>query len=596
MYANGSNLTQQVKQLIARGAELNEMTSYGESALRVASNNGRFDVIKLLLDAGAEAEQLQWTPTFFQTVYGTLDEMRESVQENNDLEGRDYWNRTPWLLSILTGSTEKAGLLLELGADRQAVGRCGKTPLMYAIQNDDTTMLQWLIERGFDLEAVDEFFNTALLEASERGAYNCVKLLLENGADIFRTNHIPERAIQVTDSLDVVKLLVDAGDDINDISSEAHAKLLAIGQDEEPDIEKEEYLTGKHRRFGTANPEKTSIPFWLAMIRCGASAYRARAKFETDRKLNDDPIWCYQRFGRTTSVLDDGRIIEIGGEHEDYYDPDFCIYNDVTVFSADKKEISIYSYPEDVFPPTDFHTATCVNGKIIIIGCLGYRDQRNFGTTPVFALDLKTYQINKVECQGAAPGWISEHKARLTEDKKDIIISGGEIQDEQDKAPRTNIDEWKLDLTSWSWKRLTSRNWPQYHIRREDSGRLHLWELRNLISTKNIPALQDLYEEELQELIGELGREPDYELLEMLYQPSVPFEAADSVSSEYRIVVNDVLVRFKEESYGIRVEVEGELPEETISQIVSEVVDKLSKLEGVPCFSEKLGNVVDELK
>jgi len=25
--------------------------------------------------------------------------------------------------------------------------------------------------------------------------------------------------------------------------------------------------------------------------------------------------------------LPDGRLVSVGGEHEDYYDPDFCIYN-----------------------------------------------------------------------------------------------------------------------------------------------------------------------------------------------------------------------------------------------------------------------------
>jgi hypothetical protein len=42
-----------------------------------------------------------------------------------------------------------------------------------------------------------------------------------------------------------------------------------------------------------------------------------------------------------------------GGEHEDFYDPDFCIYNDVFVHERDGS-VAIYGYPESVFPPTDY--------------------------------------------------------------------------------------------------------------------------------------------------------------------------------------------------------------------------------------------------
>ena len=35
--------------------------------------------------------------------------------------------------------------------------------------------------------------------------------------------------------------------------------------------------------------------------------------------------------GRSTVWLPDGRVVLIAGEHEDSYDPDFCIYNDVVV-------------------------------------------------------------------------------------------------------------------------------------------------------------------------------------------------------------------------------------------------------------------------
>ena len=79
--------------------------------------------------------------------------------------------------------------------------------------------------------------------------------------------------------------------------------------------------------------------------------------------------------------------MQVAGEHEDGYDPDFCIYNDVIVHHPDGR-LEIIGYPESLFPPTDFHTATLVGDRIIVIGSLGYQGSRVYGTTPVFALSI----------------------------------------------------------------------------------------------------------------------------------------------------------------------------------------------------------------
>ena len=83
---------------------------------------------------------------------------------------------------------------------------------------------------------------------------------------------------------------------------------------------------------GTANPSLMNNPFWLfqAGLR-GLSGWSARTTFGGDAEdpFADvaDPVWCFKRFGATRTKLPDGRLVCIGGEHEDGYDPDFCIYN-----------------------------------------------------------------------------------------------------------------------------------------------------------------------------------------------------------------------------------------------------------------------------
>jgi len=453
VYANQEDLPEKIREYIRSGENLSAMTEYGESALTVSSNNGRFDVVKLLLDGGAAPAQLGWTPTFYEVAYGDLESVKRSVAEQNDLEARDYWSRTPWLLSIQVGEIDKAALLLEIGADQNAVGRCEKVPMAYAIQSDDVKMLQWLIDQGFDIEFTDEFLETPLITACELGAFDCARLLIASGADIYKCDHLGQSPIYVASSMAIVKLLVDSGADINNVSEESHAMMHGLDVDGSPTVTPEQYLKDRYRTFGSANPEKVDKPFWLDMIKTGASSWQAQRTYSDRDSSASDRLWTYKRFGRTINILDDGRTIEIGGEHEDFYDPDFCIYNDVTVFHADE-EIEIYTYPEDLFPPTDFHTSTRVNGYIYIIGGLGYSESRIPGFTAVYRLDINSYAIERVETGGENPGWIYGHRASAP-DPSTISIQGGTIINHAGEYIRHDR-RYQLNLLTGQWTLLES--------------------------------------------------------------------------------------------------------------------------------------------
>ncbi len=452
IYQNETNLAEQVQVFIDQGADLNSVTEYAESALRVASNNGRFDVVAMLLAAGADKEQLGWTDTVFEVAYGDVLGIRQSLQDRQNLEIGDFWERTPFLFAIQCGDIQKAALLLELGASRHAVGRCGKPATAYAIQNNHVAMLDWLLDQGFDIELGDNFGCTPIITAAELGRLDCLRLLIARGADIHKENHIPERAIQVASTLDIVRVLVECGDDINDISEEMHAALLGVAVSGTPTATKEEYLKGRLRHFGKKNPERSEVEFWLDMVRTGASAWRARETYSDKSGTKDKPIWTYQRYGRSTSVLPNGRVIEIGGEHEDWYDPDFCIYNDVTVFEVNGT-INIYSYPESAFPPTDFHTATLVDNFIYIVGGLGYHEARTTGHTPVYRLDIHTFEIKEIRTSGDNPGWISRHRTSLDRNSHLVVRAGKQIIHKNGHEDYVENDHtYHLCLHTYKWK------------------------------------------------------------------------------------------------------------------------------------------------
>ena len=454
VYANADNLLELVKAQIAAGADPNERTEYFETPLRVSSYNGRFDVVKYLFEVGADSSHLNWTSLFHAVAYGSLLEVEECIHEGGDLHARDTWERTPVLLAVQTGDIEKVSFLIEVGADITDLGRCGKSALEYAIQMDDARMLAFLIGQGFDFEEYNNFGYTALMQAAEDGALNCVRCLLEHGADIYkkdRSQFSQKTAIAHAATLEIVETLSKAGDDLNQIESDVRADLLGLGKQENLTISKQEYLAHKHRVYGTSNPQICDIPFWYDMVRCNGGAWKARSHFGDENSFNDMPVWCYERFGKTITAMGDSEFIEIAGEHEDFYDPDFCIYNEVFHHKGGG-DFTIYQYPKDVFPPTDFHTATLVDGYIYIIGSLGYLEERRYGTTPVYRLDIKSFRIEKLDTSGECPGWIYNHSADLV-GQSVLRIQGGEILDgaEGKENHRFNKHDFELDLAALKW-------------------------------------------------------------------------------------------------------------------------------------------------
>ncbi len=232
-------------------------------------------------------------------------------------------------------------------------------------------------------------------------------------------------------------------------------------------------------RFGLTNPERMRHEFWEWMIRgperpeaaegdpgpyqlmmrdgvlrSEYGPWRARDLFNVSQQEAPGPLWTFDRMGRTLTSLPDGRYICIGGEHEDSYDPDFCIYNDVVVVNEAEGEIEIYGYPKDAFAPTDSHSATLAGDRIIIVGCLGYPDQRRAGRTPVYALELSGYRIDEIQTSGDSPGWIYKHEARLESAADDIIVHRGTAITEKDGAQHfwRNLEDYALNIRTGTWR------------------------------------------------------------------------------------------------------------------------------------------------
>lgn len=340
-----------------------------------------------------------------------------------------------------------------------------------------------------------------------------------------------------------------------------------------PSLSREEFLSWRSPPMVTQSPSRLDNPLWHWLVRTRHSAYVANKAMGGPSSFEAGPMWCFDRFGRSSTTLRDGRIVHIGGEHEDYYDPDFFIYNDVVVIDPDGS-IAITGYARESFPPTDFHSATLVGNTIFIIGCLGHPEQRVAGSTPVFRLALDTMTVAPVETKGETPGWIHRHSAELAEDGSTIVVRGGEVWLGNDRTTQENIDAWSLSVASGRWTRLSTLDWQRWTIVRVDRKRNRLWEVRQERWHRDhaCEGFQSYWKH---------ADAPDFEALDSLYRldRSTPAPEQGADYNVFRVVIDGVPVRFTEDGWSVQAMVEGRLSDARMEELQRATLATLQRLD-----------------
>jgi N-acyl-D-amino-acid deacylase len=152
---------------------------------------------------------------------GDLKVLRAQLDAGVDVNARDADDNTPLLLAAVYAGPECVELLLKKGADVNARNKLGVTPLHRAATKYEKAKL--LIDAGADVKVKTKSGRTVLtLAARKYGNSKTVKLLLDKGADAKERNFFGITPIQVAAAcgdLDSVKLLVEAGADVNDFTA-----------------------------------------------------------------------------------------------------------------------------------------------------------------------------------------------------------------------------------------------------------------------------------------------------------------------------------------------------------------------------------------
>ena len=154
--------------------------------LQLASEKGNFDVVRLLLDHGAQVEAKAndgGTSLMLASKKGHLEVLKLLLDHGAQVEAKDKYGWTSLICASANGHLEVVKLLLDHGALVEAKDNDGETSLIWVSANGNFDVVKLLLDHGALVEAKDNSGWTSLMFASEKGHLDVLKLLLDRGAE-----------------------------------------------------------------------------------------------------------------------------------------------------------------------------------------------------------------------------------------------------------------------------------------------------------------------------------------------------------------------------------------------------------------------------
>jgi ankyrin repeat protein len=139
--------------------------------------------------------------------------VRAAIKEApSRIDSTDRGGRTALMYAALEGKADIVRLLLEGGADPNAQDQDNWTPLHFAAQSYDALVASILLEFGATLDVRNKYGNTPLFIAvvNSRGSGELITLLIEKGSDKNLKNNYGVSPLSLAESIgnyDVAKFL-----------------------------------------------------------------------------------------------------------------------------------------------------------------------------------------------------------------------------------------------------------------------------------------------------------------------------------------------------------------------------------------------------
>ena len=186
--------------LISCGASIH-VNNY---ALRYSALYGHLDIVKYLIDNGANLHDENDCALRFSAEHGHLSIVKYLIENGADIHANDDYALK---LSAQCGYLNVVEYLIENGANIHAGN---DYPLRWSAYDGHLDVVKYLMEKGADIHAANDF---ALLLSASRGHLHIVKYLIENGANLHADNLLL-RTTARNGHLHIVKYLIGNGADI----------------------------------------------------------------------------------------------------------------------------------------------------------------------------------------------------------------------------------------------------------------------------------------------------------------------------------------------------------------------------------------------
>ncbi|XP_061442853.1 ankyrin repeat and KH domain-containing protein 1 isoform X2 [Rhineura floridana] len=221
-YACAGGFVDIVKVLLKAGANIEDHNENGHTPLMEAASAGHVEVAGVLLEYGAgintHSNEFKESALTLACYKGHLDMVRFLLEAGADQEHKTDEMHTALMEACMDGHVEVARLLLDSGAQVNMPADSFESPLTLAACGGHVELAALLIERGANLEEVNDEGYTPLMEAAREGHEEMVALLLAQGANInAQTEETQETALTLAccgGFSEVADFLIKAGADI----------------------------------------------------------------------------------------------------------------------------------------------------------------------------------------------------------------------------------------------------------------------------------------------------------------------------------------------------------------------------------------------
>jgi len=188
-----------VDSLLSHGANPNHVPPHSWGPIQWAARKGHLDVVKRLIDAGVNVDDVQQgnTALHLASMNGHTNVVEHLISLGANRDSRDSDEKTPLMWASQEGHCDVVDRLLAAGCDVNAVDQHQYNALTWAVQEGHTAIAERLIANGIEVDVQNYEQETPLMIACSRGNIDAVRLLLDHGADPLIFNKDGNRAFNL---------------------------------------------------------------------------------------------------------------------------------------------------------------------------------------------------------------------------------------------------------------------------------------------------------------------------------------------------------------------------------------------------------------